>query len=144
MFCKTQWKTYGLDALFCIILSGDYLCKSFMLPGTSSRNSAVVTWCLIFYLARCNVGLRYNGCGSASFNNAILNKFNVGFKTTLEAACNKHDICYNCVSINFEGRGIFRNLFNIRNVAFFVKRSTLDVWQGFEYAFGRFHFKFCI
>ena len=46
--------------------------------------------------------MHYNGCGSAGFNNDVLNKLNVGYKTTLEAACNKHDICYNCVSVNFK------------------------------------------
>ena len=61
----------------------------------------------ICYSARCNVGLRYNGCGSDAFNNDVLNTLNVGYKTTLEAACNKHDICYNCVSIIFESRRVF-------------------------------------
>ena len=47
------------------------------------------------------MGLIYNGCGSDVFNNAALNTLNVGYKTTLEAACNKHDVCYSCVRINF-------------------------------------------
>jgi len=43
--------------------------------------------------ARCNIGLRYNGCGSATFAKVNVN---VLHKTTLVDACIKHDICYNC------------------------------------------------
>lgn len=48
-----------------------------------------------FSIARCNVGLRYNGCGPGS---VVGISINLAYKETLKPACIKHDICYNCVS----------------------------------------------
>ena len=99
--------------------------------------------------------MRYNGCGSDAFNNDVLNTLNVGYKTTLEAACNKHDICYNCVSIIFESRRVFWTPLNWKmeafaktvngwnRVAIFANSSISGIWQGFEFFSGSFHFKIC-
>ena len=111
-----------------------------------------------FSLARCNVGLRYNGCGSAGFNNDVLNKLNVGYKTTLEAACNKHDVCYGWVSIKFKSRRIFWALSNWKMEIFskivngwnlviiFGKSFISGISQGFEFCVfssGSFRFTIC-
>ena len=101
-FCEIFKNIFFTEHLW-VMLAGS------MLESTSSCNPAVVILLFGFLLARCNVGLRCNGCGLKTFNNVVLNKLNVGYKTTLEAACNKHNICYNCISINFEGRDVFRD-----------------------------------
>jgi len=43
--------------------------------------------------SRCNIGVRYNGCGSGVFTKIRINAFS---KETLYNACIKHDVCYNC------------------------------------------------
>ena len=46
-------------------------------------------------LARCNIGLRYNGCGPEQLKNV---PFSSSIQRILASACNKHDVCYGCVS----------------------------------------------
>ena len=50
---------------------------------------------MFVFKARCSVGLHYNGCGLKSFQKF---KINLLYKERLVDACNKHDVCYNCVS----------------------------------------------
>ena len=46
-------------------------------------------------LARCNIGLRYNGCGPEQLKDV---PFSFSIQRMLASACNKHDVCYGCVS----------------------------------------------